>query len=761
MPQRWPRAPGAGILARTTGSPGQPVTRHPTGTDQPMTLPQRFRFAATILLLAAALSSGCGEGPWNDPNPPHDEGLMVYQSVMSPSPPKHLDPALSYASDESLFLMQIYEPPMGYHFLKRPYELIPLAVEDFPGVTYLDAAGREVAEDDPAVAFTRYTFTVREDERYQPHPAFALAPDGAPLYLFDDPAEGERYRQITDFPETGSRPVHANDYVYAIKRLADPHNASPMLGFMSHYIVGMKDFSERLQDVPRGGWVNLDEYEMAGLEVIDERRFSITIEGRYPQFLYWLAMQFFSPVAPEVDRFYHNPGFAARNLTLDWWPVGSGPFMMVKNDPNSEIVLERNPNFREDYYPAEGEPGDREAGLLADAGKRVPFVDRAVFRLEKEMMPLWTKFLQGYYDRSGENHGNTNGVYDQAFVVGPDGVSMAPELRDHDISMSPDVKPGIYYYGFNMRDPVVGGYTEDRRKLRQALQIAFNTEEYINIFYKGNGIAAQSPIPPGIPGYLEGEAGINPYVYDWVEGAPKRKSLDYARQLLAEAGYPNGRDARTGQPLKIFLDVQSQAISSTSMNWIDRIFSELGVQVEFRPADWNRTREKLLTGNTQIYSHGWLADYPDPENFLFLLYGPESPLVCNCDGSNNSNYENPEFDELFRRIRVLPPGPERDELVARLVELYRRDAVWLFAYYPKDIYLNNSWVYNNKRHGVSKGTLKYTRIDPQLRVRRQREWNEPVTWPLYTGALLLLALLLPGVLAYRRRQRATARDSGA
>ena len=685
---------------------------------------------------------------------------MVYQSQMFPAPPKHLDPALSYASDESLFLMQIYEPPMGYHYLKRPYELIPLGVEDFPEVVYLNEAEAEVAEDDPVVAFTRYTFSVREDEHYQPHPAFATTSDGAPLYLFEDAGEAERFSQITDFPETWSRPVSANDYIYAIKRLADPENGSPMLGFMAQHIVGMEAFSKHLQGVSRADWVNLDKYDMAGLIVLDDRRFSITIKGRYPQFVYWLAMPFFSPVAPEVDRFYHNPGFAARNLTLDWWPVGSGPFMMVKNDPNSEIVLERNPNFREDYYPTEGAPGDLENGLLADAGKRVPFIDRAVFRLEKEVMPLWTKFLQGYYDRSGETHSNTSGVFDQAFVVGPEGVSMSPELKDRDLSISADVQPSVYYYGFNMRDPVLGGYTEERRKLRQALQIAFDTEEYLNIFYKGNGIPAHSPIPPGIPGHLEGEAGINPYVYDWVDGKAKRKSLDYARKLLAEAGYPNGRDARTGQPLKIFIDVQSQAISNTSMTWINRQFSKIGVQVEYRPADWNRTREKLLTGNTQIYSHGWLADYPDPENFLFLLHGPESPLLCECDGANNSNYENPEYDELFRQMRVLPPGAERDKLVARLVELYRRDAVWLYAFTPKEIYLNNSWVYNNKRHGVAKGTLKYTRLDPELRERKQREWNKPVTWPLYAGALLLVGLLLPGVLAYRRRQRATARDSG-
>ena len=718
-------------------------------------LPVSLTLAALFLL--ASLLSGCTDEPWNDPNPASPAGQLTYQSVMSPAPPKHLDPATSYATDESLFIMQIYEPPMGYHFLKRPYELEPLGAESFPAVEYLDAAGEPITGDAEGIAFTRYTLTVREDAHYQPHPSFAVDSSGKPLYLFESAAAGKQFGQIPDFPESGARRVRAEDYVYAIKRLADPFNASPMLGFMAQYIVGFSDFGTQLDGLPRDGWVDLRAYDMRGLEVIDERTYQITIEGQYPQFIFWQAMHFFSPVPYEADRFYHNPGFKERNLTLDWWPVGSGAFMMIKNDPNSEIVLVRNPNFREDYYPAEGSEGDAEQGWLDDAGKRLPLIDRAVFRLEKTVLPLWTKFLQGYYDRSGEVHGNTNGVFDQAFVVGPNGVELSEELKGHNIGVAPDVKPGLYYYGFNMRDPVLGGYTEERRKLRRALQIAFNTEEFINIFYKGNGIPSHSPIPPGIPGFEDGEAGINPYVYDWVNGEAQRKPIEQARQLMVEAGYPNGRDARTGEPLKIFIDVQSQAMSNTHMNWMDRAFSRIGVQVEFRPADWNRTREKLLTGNTQIFSHGWLADYPDPENFLFLLYGPESPLICNCDGANNASYENPEYDQLFREIRVLPAGPERLAKIHRMVDMFQEDAAWLYAYNPKEIYLNNAWVYNTKRHGISKATLKYLKIDPELREQKQKDWNKPVTWPLYLAVLLFIALLLPGVIAYRRRLQATAR----
>lgn len=709
---------------------------------------------ATTAILAVLLLNACSDSTFNSPHPAETDDRTTYYSSFT-LPPKHLDPALSYATDESVIIDQIYESPLGYHFLKRPYELEPLAAESLPEITYLDEAGETITDENAHVAYTRYTIRLKKDLRYQPHPAFALGEGGESLYVFADANESSAYQTIADFPEAGSRQAVANDFVYQVKRLADPKNKSPLLGFMGQYIVGLKEFSKVVGDIERDGWLNLDEFEMSGLQVIDDRTFTITIHNRYPQFVYWLAMHFFAPIAPEIDRFYKNPGFKDKNLTLDWHPVGTGAFMMTRNDPNSEIVLERNPNYRTELYPSSGSPGDLEAGFLADAGQPLPLIDRAVFRLEKELLPRWTKFLQGYYDRSGETHSNTRGVFDQAFVVGPEGLELSKDMQSHGLTIAKDVKPSMYYYGFNMRDPVVGGYTEERRKLRRALSLAFDVEDYVNIFYKGNAVAAQSPVPPGIPGQLEGREGINTYIYDWEDDKPKRKSLDLARSLLSEAGYPNGRNRDTGEPLKLFIDVQSQAISNAQMDWIRRKMSDLGVQVEYRPADWNRTREKLLTGNTQIYSHGWLADYPDPENFLFLLFGPESPLVCNCDGANNSSYENPEFDAKFSEMRAMDEGPARDALIAELIEMWRRDNVWLFSYHPLEFYLNNRWVYNHKRHGISKRTLQYLRIDPEDRTAMQLAWNEPVIWPVVGGFAGFIALLFPAVRAYRRRQKMT------
>ncbi|MBE9538537.1 MAG: peptide ABC transporter substrate-binding protein, partial [Proteobacteria bacterium] len=211
-----------------------------------MKLCVRTASIAVVLSICAMALASCSDDPWNDPNPANPEGMVTYQSVMSPAPPKHLDPVISYATDESLFISQIYQAPLGYHFLKRPYELLPLGLDSMPEVEFLDTDGNVIAEGAGDIAFTRYTLHIREDEHFQPHPAFAKNESGQALYLFDNAEDGAEFKTLADFPQTGARPVQANDYAYQIKRLADPVNLSPMLSFMAQYIVGMSELSEQL-----------------------------------------------------------------------------------------------------------------------------------------------------------------------------------------------------------------------------------------------------------------------------------------------------------------------------------------------------------------------------------------------------------------------------------------------------------------------------------------------------------------------------------
>ncbi len=711
-----------------------------------------------FLCLAGSLLAGCGDGVWNNPYPAEDRGRNILYSAFSERP-KHLDPVQSYSENEATFTAQIYEPPLQYHYFKRPYTLVPATALEVPRPQLFDAAGRRLANDAEAglVATSLYTIRIRPGIRYQPHPAFARDAAGRLIYTDLKPADLDSITRLSDFNQQGSRELIAADYVYQIKRLAHPRLYSPIFGLMSEIIVGLKEYAAALrkanQELVKTGrskaFLDLNRYPLEGVQVIDRYTYQVKLKGKYPQFVYWLAMSFFAPVPEEVERFYSQPGMAEKNFNLDWYPVGTGPYMLTKNNPNRQMVLERNPNFHGETYPTEGEPGDKEAGILGDAGKPLPFIDQAVFSLEKEGIPYWNKFLQGYYDASGISSDS----FDQAVQITSTGdIALTEVMQRKGIRLTTSVTPSVIYMGFNMLDPVVGGSSERARKLRQAISIAVDYEEYLSIFANGRGIAAQGPIPPGIFGNRPGPEGINPYVYHWANGHPRRNSLERAKKLLMEAGYPEGVETETGKPLVLNLDVTARGPDDKArLDWIRKQFQKLNLQLVVRATDYNRFQDKIRQGNAQIFNWGWNADYPDPENFLFLLYGPQGKVKN--DGENASNYANPEYDRLYEKMKNMDSGPQRQAIIDRMVEIARRDAPWLWGFHPKEYILFHSWIFNQKPNQMARNGLKYQRLDPVLREQKRARWNRPVLWPLLVGLALLGAITLPAVAAYRRREK--------
>ena len=143
----------------------------------------------------------------------------------------------------------------------------------------------------------------------------------------------------------------------------------------------------------------------------------------------------------------------------------------------------------------------------------------------------------------------------------------------------------------------------------------------------------------------------NPVTHRLVDGKVERRPIEDAKRLLAEAGYPDGREAATGKPLVLNYDFQ-RAITpefKSENDWMVKQFAKIGIQLEIRATDFNQFQDKTLKGKHQIFWAGWLADYPDAENFLFLLYGPNAKSKNN--GENIANYENPRFDALFRELQ--------------------------------------------------------------------------------------------------------------
>jgi ABC-type transport system substrate-binding protein len=705
--------------------------------------------------LFALLLAACGSA-WNDPYPVADRGRNILYSAFTDRP-KHLDPVQSYSEDEITFTAQIYEPPLQYHYLKRPYALVPATAEAVPQPRYLDAQGRQLPGNaDPAkIAFTDYVVSIRPGIRYQPHPAFARGEGGDYAYHALAAAELAGINVLGDFTRRDSRELTAEDYVYGIKRLAHPRLHSPIFGLMEEYIVGLGEYGKRLQAEKDTPWIDLRAHKLDGVEAIDRYRYRIRVKGKYPQFLYWLAMPFFAPMPWEADKFHSQPGMAQKNLTLDWYPIGTGPYMLTENNPNARMVLEKNPNFRRETYPCEGEAGDREAGLLKDCGQVLPFIDKVVFTREKEQIPYWNKFLQGYFDASGISSDS----FDQAVQVSAGEITLSESMKAQGIVLTTSVATSSMYMGFNWLDPVVGGAdpktAERGRKLRQAISIAIDQEEFISIFQNGRGVAAQGLIPPGIFGHREGDAGINRHSYDWVDGQARRKPVTEAKRLLAEAGWPNGRDAATGEPLVINLDTTATGVGAKArIDWLNKQFARIDLQLVVRSTDYNRFQEKVRKGAVQIFYWGWNADYPDPENFMFLLHGKQGKVKQS--GENAANYHNPEYDRLFERMKTMENSRERQEIIDRMTEILRHDAPWVFGYHPKDYSLRHAWLLNRKPSKVGHNTLKYQRVDAALRDQRRAEWNRPVVWPLLLVALALAAAIWPAWRGYRRREAATA-----
>jgi oligopeptide transport system substrate-binding protein len=710
----------------------------------------RQGLAAHCLLVWVGLLglSACDVAPLNNPYPAHQQQHNTLYSSFAERP-KHLDPAKAYSSDEYGFIGQIYEPPLQYHYLKRPYQLQPLTVTALPQIRYYDAQGQMLPADAPdaAVAISEYQLDLRPDIAYQGHPAFSRDGEGRFLYHALDAGQLAALGSLSDFPQQQSRVLSAADYVYQIKRLAYAKNQSPIAELMAGYIEGFAAFSQATANVPLS---QLKDQPLSGAFVVSDSQFRIRIKGKYPQFSYWLAMPFFAPMPWEADVFYNQAGLAQKNISLDWFPVGTGPYYLAENNPNRRMVLQKNPYYHADVYPSDGEAADEAAGWLADAGQRLPLVDQVIYTLEKETIPYWTKFLQGYYDASGI----ASDSFDQAVQFSGSGdPELTPLLRDKQVQLQTSVSASLFYMGFNMLDAVVGGDSARARCLRQAISIAVDYEEFIAIFANGRGVAAQGVLPPGIFGYQDGAAGINPVVYDWSQGRPMRHSLERAKQLMIEAGYANGIDPATGQALLLYFDTTAVGADDRSlMNWYRKQFEKLGIQLVIRGTDYNRFQEKMRTGAAQIFVWGWNADYPDPENFFFLLYGPNAKATHG--GENAANYSNPAFDRLFERMRNLPNGPERQQLIDQLQQQVRNDAPWLFGYYPKDFALFHQWYHNLKPGRMIVNRLKYSRIEGETRAQLQQQWNQPVLWPVALLLLLVVMVSVPLWRAYRQRQQA-------
>ena len=728
------------------------------------------RLLALTTVTFLLVLSGCN----NNPQASGVAESNTLTTAVIESSPRHLDPTASYWNNDTPYTYQIYEPLYGYHYLKRPFELVPKAAQAVVKPVFIGKDGKPLPDDAAGelVAESVYDIPIKPGIQYQPHPAFAKRADGSYAYHAMKPGQVGARRTPLEFELSGTRELVADDFVYALKRHATTRITAPIYGTFAEYVQGLKEYGELIKAEDkklRAGLdpANLDKpfldfrlWPLAGATAPEKHLLRIRIKGKYPQWNYWMAMTFLAPVPWEADAFYAQPGFGEVGLTLDTWPVGTGPYMMTEFIKDRRHVMKRNPNYRGEPYPCEGSPGDKEAGLLDDCGKPTPFIDTIVSTIERESVPQRGKFRQGFYDIEVFERNDTGLDY---LIAMQDSEAVRAEYLNKGFRLPKYADVSSWLIGFNMLDPQIGyGTTPEQqvrnRKLRQAISMAIDWEEYSKIFPKKGGETAMSPLPDGIFGSKHNSLdGVNPVTHKVVDGKVVRRSIAEAKKLLAEAGYPNGRDAVSGKPLVINYDFYAPATPERKpdIDWVVRQFAKIDIQIEVRATDNNQFQDKIRKGNYQVFWLGWLADYPDAENFLFLLYGPNGKTKF--DGENTSNYAAPEFDKLFAQMKLLDDGPQKQVLIDKMVAVAQQDAPWSFGYFPYSSSAAQVWVKNLKPAVLIRDQGRYLRIDSAERVKRLKEWNQPVWWPLVLIAAGIAAMVWVAVRSFRRRERMNAR----
>jgi ABC-type transport system substrate-binding protein len=571
---------------------------------------------------------------------------MALRTAEAGFDPQRIDDRYSVGVCENLF-----EPLLTYDYLARPVRLVPLAAEAVP---------------EPEEGGTRYTFRIR------------------PGILFaDDPVFKGARRELV-----------ARDVEYAIKRFRDPKNRSPYEWLFEHKLVGLDELSEA---AAKSGKFDYDA-KIAGLEVRD--RYTISFKLKEPDFnfLYVLAMPNVVPVAREVIEAYGADTHAH--------PVGTGPYILKEWVRRSKIVLEKNPNHRGyEIDPRWADPADEwDRRALEDLrGKRLPLIDRVeIFPIEDEQ-PRFLAFLNKEHDLLDET------PFTFIHQVLPNG-KIAPSLKALGVHVYREEQPEFTYDVFNMNDKVdghenpVGGYSPERVALRRAMIHAHDRDREIIVLRKSQAIAAQSPVPPGVVGY---------------DPAFRASSQDYdparAKALLDLFGYVDRdgdgwREQPDGRPLVVEYkyNAGSQENRQLAELW-SKSMAEVGIRIEAVAVQFVDLLKDKKVGKFVLAGSAWIADYPDAQNFLQLLYGP------NTGQSNEASFRLADYDRLYTRSQALPDSPERNALYREMNRLMLAWAPWRLGVHRIFNHLQYPWVKGYKKHPILYTNFKYLDLDVAAR----------------------------------------------
>ena len=477
------------------------------------------------------------------------------------------------------------------------------------------------------------------------------------------------------------RELTAHDFVYSLKRLLDPAVKAQWAFLLEGKIQGAQSVVEKAKKSNRFDY----DTPLTGLEALD--RYTLRIKLNAPDYnlLYILAMPATAAVAREVVEYY-GEGFAEH-------PVGSGPYKLKEWRRSSRIVLEANADFRDEVFVSSGsdDPDDQEI-MRHLADKRLPLVGRIEIDVVEEDQPRWLAFL-------GAQHDYIRPIPEVYANIGLQRGRVAPHLARRGISQQQDEIAWITYVFFNMNDPVVGGYTPEKIALRRALSLAYPVEDEIAVLEKGQSLKIYSHIAPGMAGYT-------PERTDFLDYHPAR-----AKALLDIYGYidrdgDGWREQPDGTPLVIDQASVPRQVDRQRTELWKHAMDAIGVRMTFNKVEKvPELRKQAQLGKVQMWSYGWIADYPDGENFLQLFWSKS------IGGANYSLFSLPEYDRLYEQVKVMPDSPERTLLYQKMVRILWVYNPWRVNFLKQGTILIHPWVLGYKKHPFAHEPWRYLDID--------------------------------------------------
>jgi oligopeptide transport system substrate-binding protein len=548
------------------------------------------------------------------------------------------DPAFASDAASDGIIANVFDAMLDYDYLARPVKLVPRALEALPEVA---DGGRT------------YICRVKKGIYFTPDPAF----------------KGKR-RELT-----------AADFAYGFERILDPAVKSPWLWLLDGKLAGGDEARAKAQETGRFDY----DAPLPGLEVVDRYTLRIHLKSPDLRFPYALAVPNMAAQAREVVEAYGND--------IGAHPVGTGPYKLGEYRRSTRIVLEANPDFRPmTYTPAGPIPATSQPAAAALKGRALPIAGRIEISVIEEGQARFLAFMNREIDlldilpiEFTEQALDANG-------------GILPALAAKGIVHDVLLRPNTWWTYFNMKDPVVGGYTPEKIALRRAIGMGYNNDEAIRVLLKGRATPAKGPIPPDIAGY-DPALKTDAQVYDPVA----------ARALLDKFGYKDRdgdgyREAPDGKPLTLERWSTPNSAARQGDELWERNMKAIGLRMVFKKDRVPELRKMARLGKIPMRGDGWNADYPDAENFMQLLYGP------NAYQANESLFDLPEYNKLFEEARALPDGPARTKLFDRMTQLVIAYAPFRMTYHVLEDSLRHPWVDNYVPHPIRSQVWMYVDV---------------------------------------------------